>query len=237
MSATEGNRLLVKICGVKTPEAVETAIEAGADMLGFNFFPRSPRYVEWQAANALAKLVPADVRKIALLVNPNDYDAEAFSECIEADFIQLHGSADGKLEHLAETTERVAEIRRFHEISVMKAIGVASTADLAGVPAYAAVSDLILLDAKPPRDAAYPGGHGRVFDWGILAKLPPDLPFMLSGGLDPENVGEAIRQVRGLGCRLIGVDVSSGVESALGVKDSGKIRAFVAAAREADGVK
>ena len=174
----------------------------------------------------------AGARKVALLVEPDDAAAEAWAECIGADSLQLHGPVQS-VTPLAETPARVAQIRTHHGVPVMKAIGVSEAADLAAIPAYAAVADHILLDAKPPPGAAYPGGHGQPFDWAILKALPASQPFILSGGLTPENVAGAIRAVRGMGLSLAGVDVSSGVESAPGVKDGQKIQTFVANARRA----
>lgn len=217
--------LLIKICGLKTPESVACAVEAGADMLGFNFHPKSPRFVSPEIAGNLVRQVAARAQSLALIVDPEDGLLSTLRSAVLPDIWQLHGS---------ETIERVRDIRAVLGLPVLKAIGIASAADLAAIPAYAAVSDHILLDAKPPKDAAYPGGHGKVFDWRVLSALPPGLPFMLSGGLTPENVADAIRTIRGMGLNLVGVDVSSGVESAPGVKDLGKIRAFIAAVRKAD---
>ncbi|MBN8533236.1 MAG: phosphoribosylanthranilate isomerase [Rhizobiales bacterium] len=217
--------LLIKICGLSTEESVDAAVDAGADMLGLNFHPRSPRYVTPERAAMLALLAHGRTQIVALLVDPDDATLSHLLSTLSPDLWQFHGQ---------ESFERVRDARAVFGLPAMKAIGVSTISDLAAVPAYSAVSDHILLDAKPPKDAAYPGGHGRVFDWTILSALPPGLPFMLSGGLTPENVGEAIRTIRGMGLNLIGVDVSSGVESAPGVKDLGKIRAFIAAAREAD---
>jgi phosphoribosylanthranilate isomerase len=222
--------LLVKICGLSTEASVEAAIEAGADMLGFVFHPKSPRNIEAGEAARIAAPARGRAEIVALTVDPEPGPLNAIVALLAPTMIQLHGQ---------ETPTRCGEVRSWRNRPVMKAIGVATPEDLAVLPAYAGIADRILLDAKPPRDAAYPGGHGRVFDWNILASLksqtlPPDLPFMLSGGLDPDNVGEAIRTVRGMGLALEGVDVSSGVESAPGVKDLGRIRAFVAAARAAE---
>lgn len=216
--------MLIKICGLKTPVSVDCAIEAGADMLGFVFHPKSPRYLTPDSAAALAKQVAARAHCVALVVDADDGLLTALRSTLAPDFWQFHGK---------EAIERTRDVRAAFGLPVMKAVGVAEAGDLAAISAYAAVADRILLDAKPPKGAAYPGGHGKVFDWQILSALPPDLPFMLSGGLTPENVADAIRIIRGMGLNLIGVDVSSGVESAPGVKDLGKIRAFIAEAREA----
>ncbi len=221
-------KLLIKICGLKTPESVACAVDAGADMLGFNFHPKSPRYVLPEDAGDLVRQVAGRAQSLALIVDPEDGALSMLRSTVSPDLWQLHGT---------ERPERIRDIRSVLGLPILKAIGVAAAADLAAVPAYAAVADHILLDAKPPKDAAYPGGHGRVFDWQILSALPPALPFMLSGGLSPENVADAIRTIRGMGLSLMGVDVSSGVESAPGVKDLGKIRAFIAAVREAEGVE
>lgn len=217
--------LLVKICGLSTEESVVAAIEAGADMVGFVFHPKSPRNIEAGEAARIAVPARGKAEIVALTVDPEPGPLNAIVALLAPTMIQLHGQ---------ETPTRCGEVRSWRNRPVMKAIGVATPDDLAVLPAYATVADRILLDAKPPRDAAYPGGHGRAFDWNILSALPPTLPFMLSGGLSPENVGEAIRAIRGMGLALAGVDVSSGVESAPGVKDLGRIRAFVAAARAAD---
>lgn len=219
--------LLVKICGLKTPESVECAVATGADMVGLNFFPRSPRYVTPEAAKPLAAFMRGNCTIVALTVDVEDAEVQSLAESISPDLWQFHGR---------EVPGRIATLRAVTRRPVMKALGIAERADIESVFPFATVTDHLLLDAKPPRDAAYPGGHGKVFDWSILSALPPDLPFMLSGGLSPENVGEAIRTIRAMGLSLAGVDVSSGVETAPGVKDLGKIRAFVAAAREADGV-
>lgn len=226
------SKLLVKICGLSTPESVECAIEAGADMVGFVFHDASPRNISADAAGELVRRIGKRARSVALVVDPGPGLLNNLASLVSPSFWQLHGQ---------ETPERCGEIKSWRGRPVMKAIGVASAADLAAIPAYAAVADSILLDAKPPKGVTYPGGHGQPFDWKILSALPPDLPFMLSGGLTPENVGEAIRTIRGMGLMLEGVDVSSGVESAPGVKDLGKIRAFIAEVRrndrrEADGV-
>jgi len=217
--------LLVKICGLKTEESIETAIAAGADLIGLVFHPKSPRYVMPERAAMLALLARGRAQITALVVDADNATLAELLSTVSPDLWQFHGQ---------EPYERIRDVRAVYGLPVMKAVGVAEAADLPSVPAYARVSDRILLDAKPPKDAAYPGGHGKVFDWSILADLPPDLPFMLSGGLTPENVGAAIRIIRGMGLNLTGIDVSSGVESAPGVKDLDKIRAFIAAAREAD---
>jgi phosphoribosylanthranilate isomerase len=210
--------LLVKICGITTMAAMDAALDAGADMVGVVFFAKSPRNVSLATGCALGGRTCGRAGVVALTVDPDDDFLAAIAANLKPDLIQLHGS---------ETPERVADIRERFKLRVMKAVGVAEAADLAPIPAYAAVSDMLLVDAKPPKTAeALPGGNGLTFDWRLVAGLDPGRPVMLSGGLHAGNVAEAIRLTR-----LSGVDVSSGVESRPGVKDPDKIRAFVAAAR------
>jgi phosphoribosylanthranilate isomerase len=218
-SSTAAKPLVVKICGLRTSEALGAALDAGADMVGFVFFPPSPRHVSVGVARALGQQVKGRAKKVALSVDATDAELAAAVEALEPDMLQLHGK---------ETPERVAAIRaRFH-VPVMKALPVASRADLSPVQSYAAVADWLLFDARAPREATRPGGLGQPFDWRLLENLEPGVPFMLSGGLDAGNVAEALRIAR-----ASGVDVSSGVERAPGEKDSEKIRAFVRVAREA----
>ncbi|MGL4240121.1 MAG: phosphoribosylanthranilate isomerase [Beijerinckiaceae bacterium] len=216
--------LLVKICGLSTHATMQAALDAGADMVGLNFFPKSPRHVSLADAANLARQAAGEARIVALVVDADDARLHEIHRAVKPDVWQFHGR---------ETPERVAEVRTRYALPVMKVLGVASVADLASIDSYAGVADRILLDAKPPKDAAYPGGHGQPFDWSILEALPPAQPFILAGGLTPENVGEAVRSVRRLGVALGGVDVASGVESAPGIKDPAKIRAFVDNARKA----
>ncbi|SFT10685.1 phosphoribosylanthranilate isomerase [Methylobacterium sp. yr668] len=207
----------VKICGLSSEATLTAALEAGADWIGLVHFPRSPRHVALAGAAALSALARGRAERVILLVDPDDALLAASVEAVDPDLVQLHGR---------ESPERVAAIRARTGRPVMKALGIATSADLAALPAYAAVADRILLDAKAPPDAALPGGNGRRFDWEILrgAALPPGT--MLSGGLDAGNVADALART-GIGA----VDVSSGVETAPGVKDPAKIAAFVAAAR------
>jgi len=208
----------VKICGLRTAEDVAAAVSAGARYLGFNFFPKSPRSVDAETARALAVDVPAGVAKVALLVNPTDAELDQLIETVPLDMLQLHGS---------ETPERVAEIRARYGLPVMKVLGVASAEDLDAIDSYSAVADQLLLDAKPPKDAVLPGGNGLAFDWKLLAgRKYWTRPWMLAGGLTPDNVAEAIART---GAKQ--VDVASGVESAPGVKDAGKMAAFIRAAQ------
>lgn len=214
--------LLVKICGVTTPDAIDAAVSAGADMIGLVFFPRSPRHLSLATARSLAERAAGRARIVALTVDATDEDLETIVSGLAPDVLQLHGG---------ESPERVAAIRSAFGRPVMKAVGVADETDLAAVDAYAAVSDMLLVDAKPPKTAeALPGGNGLTFDWRLVAGLDPGRPVMLSGGLHSGNVAEAVRLTR-----LSGVDVSSGVESTPGRKDPDRIRAFVAAARSAQG--
>lgn len=208
----------VKICGLRTAEDVAAAVSAGARYLGFNFFPKSPRSVDAETARALAVDVPAGVAKVALLVNPTDAELDRLIETVPLDMLQLHGS---------ETPERVAEIRGRYGLPVMKVLGVASAEDLDAIDSYSSVADQLLLDAKPPKDAVLPGGNGLAFDWKLLAgRKYWTRPWMLAGGLTPDNVAEAIART---GAKQ--VDVASGVESAPGVKDAGKMAAFIRAAQ------
>lgn len=207
----------VKICGLTRPEYVRAAAEAGAGYLGFVFFPKSPRHVTPDLARDLALEAPFGVAKVALLVNATDDEIAAITETVPLDMLQLHGK---------ESPERVAEVRARFGLPVMKAVGVAEAADLAALPAYEAVADQILVDAKAPKDAVLPGGNGLAFDWRLIAGRAWAKPWMLAGGLTPENVAEAVK--------LTGatqVDVSSGVERAPGEKDPAKVAAFIAAAR------
>ncbi|MHB2209190.1 phosphoribosylanthranilate isomerase [Methylobacterium sp. CM6257] len=206
----------VKICGLSTEETLGAALEAGADWIGLVHFPRSPRHVDLPRAAALSAFARGRAERVVLLVDPDDALVRAAVEAVDPDLIQLHGR---------ESPDRVAAIRAMTGRPVMKALGVATRADLAIIPAYAA-ADRLLLDAKAPPDAALPGGNGRCFDWEILAGAELPLGTMLSGGLDAANVAEALARTR-----LGAVDVSSGVETAPGLKDPGRIAAFVAAAR------
>lgn len=208
----------VKICGLSDPEHLRVAAEAGARYLGFVFFAKSPRHLTIERAAELAVSVPVGVAKVALVVNASDAELEAITTAVPLDMLQLHGK---------ESPERVAEIKARFGLPVMKAVGVAEAADLAQIDLYSEVADQLLIDAKPPQGAELPGGNGLAFDWRLLAgRKYWRKPWMLAGGLTPENVGEAIRLT---GARQ--VDVSSGVESAPGVKDAGLIREFLAAAR------
>ena len=211
--------LIVKICGLSTPRALDAALEAGADMVGFVFFPPSPRHLQFDAARALGQRVSGRAQKVALTVDADEAFLQSVVEALHPDIMQLHGS---------ESAAQIAAIRRKFGLPVMKAVPIAVKDDLARVGTYAGVVDRLLFDACPPRDATRPGGLGNTFDWHLLKNMRPGVPFMLSGGLDATNIGEALRITR-----ATGIDVSSGVERAPGVKDVDKIIAFVRAARSA----
>lgn len=208
--------ITAKICGLRTLAEVETAVSAGASFIGFNHFPKSPRYIEPGAAQRLAAALPQTVKAVALFVDPADADIAGVSGW--ADYIQLHGH---------ESPERTREIANLSGKPVIKALALADKDDLAPIDHYAGVADILLFDAKPPTSGDLPGGNGLTFDWRLLAGLDIGTPWMLSGGLDARNVKEAIRLT---GARI--VDVSSGVEKTRGVKSPEKIRAFMQAVKE-----
>jgi phosphoribosylanthranilate isomerase len=206
----------VKICGLTDPADVAAAVAAGAAYLGFVFFPRSPRHLDPSRAAALAAGVPPGLCKVALTVDATDAGLDAILAALPADMLQLHGT---------ESPARVTAIKARYGLPVMKAIGVAGPEDMAAIDAYSEVADQLLIDAKPAK-GALPGGNGLAFDWQLLsARKYWRRPWMLAGGLTPDNVAEAIART---GARQ--VDVSSGVESAPGRKDAGLIRAFLDAA-------
>lgn len=208
--------IAIKFCGLSRPEDVAAAIAAGARYVGFVFFEKSPRNLSVADARALALEVPAGIAKVGLVVNAGEAALDEIVGRVPLDMLQLHGS---------ESPDRVSEIRTRHGLPVMKAIGVAEAADLAQIDRYSVVADQLLIDAKPPAGAALPGGNGLAFDWKLLAgRKYWTKPWMLAGGLTPDNVAEAVRLT---GARQ--VDVSSGVEASAGVKDGARIRAFAAA--------
>jgi phosphoribosylanthranilate isomerase len=212
--------LMVKICGLKTPEALDVALESGADLVGFVFFPPSPRHLALEAARLLGERVNGRAGKVALTVDADDETLGAIVEALKPDMLQLHGT---------EPPERVAAVRKRFGLPVMKALPIAAKGDLDRIARYAKVADRLIFDARAPQDATRPGGLGTRFDWTLLQGIDAGVPFMLSGGLDADNVSEALRVTR-----APGVDVSSGVERAPGEKDPDKIRAFICAARAAD---
>jgi phosphoribosylanthranilate isomerase len=207
----------VKICGLRDAAGLDAAVRAGAAYVGLVFFEKSPRNVTVIHAATLAESVPASIAKVALVVDADNATLDAITAAVPLDILQLHGH---------ETPARVAEIKARYGLSVMKAVGVADASDLAQLDVYAQVADQILVDAKPPKNADLPGGNGLSFDWTLVANRQWQTPWMLAGGLTPDNVAQAIK--------LTGasqVDVSSGVESAAGVKDADLIAQFVAAAQ------
>jgi phosphoribosylanthranilate isomerase len=206
----------VKICGLTTLADMKAVADAGAAYAGLNFFPKSPRFVTLEMARALALAAPDGLCKVALTVDADDAALDAILAVVPLDMLQLHGH---------ESPARVAEVKARYGLPVMKVIGVAGEADLAGLLDYSLVADQIMVDAKAPKGAILPGGNGLVFDWRLLVGRKWLRPWMLAGGLTASNVAEAIRLT---GVRQ--VDVASGVESAPGVKDHAKIAAFVAAA-------
>lgn len=211
--------VLVKICGLTTKAGLDAALACGADMAGFVFHEKSPRHVSLELAANLGRLVANGTRKVLLTVDASDASLAAAIAALDPQLLQLHGQ---------ETPERVASIRARFGLPVMKAIGIGEAADLAMIPLFDAIADYLLFDAKPSQSTGRPGGNGRSFDWSLLGSIKTRKPWLLAGGLDAENVAEALAQTR-----APGVDVSSGVEADLGVKDGNKIAAFIAEARRA----
>ncbi len=210
--------LIVKICGIKTQDMLDVAIAAGADMVGFMHFQRSPRHVGIDELGGLISAARGRIESCVVLVNP-DNSCVAEVAALGPDWIQLHGP---------ETPHRVEAIRAEAGVEIIKALPIGGAEDVARVSEFSDIADRILLDAKPPKGADRPGGLGESFDWGLLEALDPSVPFMLSGGLTPDNVAAAIKRVKPQG-----VDVSSGVERAPGVKDKKLIEAFIRNARSA----
>lgn len=210
----------VKICGLTTLPTLEAALGEGADYVGFVFFPKSPRNLDLKTAASLASIARGRAQIVALFVDPDDAMINSVIETVAPDIIQLHGR---------ETPERVAEVAKFTQRLVMKAIAVACETDALRALDYRPAADLILFDAKPPPSAALPGGNGMTFDWTLLASVKDRVPYMLSGGLTPDNVVAAIEQTG-----AYSVDVSSGVESAPGIKDPELIRRFLRAVKTAN---
>ena len=212
--------LTVKICGLKTAEALEVALESGADLTGFVIFPPSPRNLGLEAAKRLGAQVKGRAGKVALTVDANDETLLGIVEALKPDMLQLHGK---------ETPERVATVRARFGLPVMKVLPISERSDLSPIREFANVADRLLFDARPPQDATRPGGLGRTFDWTLLKSIDPKINFMLSGGLDVNNVAQALAITN-----APGVDESSGVERAPGEKDLDKIREFIRAARVAE---
>lgn len=210
---------IVKICGVSDAESVDAALDAGADMIGFVFFERSPRHLAPQRAEALTMRVGLRARRVALTVDADDASLDAIVAAMRPDMLQLHGS---------ETPARVAAVKCRYALPVMRALSIGSAADLACVPAFDAVADMLLFDAPAPAQASRPGGNGAAFDWSLLRDLATRCPWLLAGGLHAGNVADALAATG-----ADGVDVSSGVERSPGLKDPRLITAFVSAARAA----
>ena len=213
----------IKICGLKTPDALDAALAGGASHVGFIFFGKSPRNVTPQTAGELREAARGKASAVAVTVDADDALLDAIVAAMRPDMMQLHGK---------ETPERVAAVKARYGLAAMKAIAVSEPADLAAIDPYRGIADRFLLDAKPPRGAELPGGNGVAFDWRILAGLDPDIDYMLSGGLDAGNVGRSL----GL-TRPRGVDISSGVERAPGEKDTALIAEFFHAIGAARGGK
>lgn len=212
------NDPLIKICGVSTPDILDHVIAEGADMVGFVHFAKSPRHLDFPAIARLVEMAGERIDTVILLVDP-DNDTVAAAAATGARWLQLHGT---------ESKVRTADIRERSGRRIIKALPVGERGDLRIVPAYRPVTDMLILDAKPPRGANRPGGLGQAFDWDLLKALDPSVPFMLSGGLTPESA-----KLAALSVRPHGYDVSSGVESAPGVKDKGLISRFIATIRAA----
>lgn len=208
----------VKICGLRKPEDIVVAADAGATYIGLNFFAKSPRFVTFDQARALAWETPVGVAKVGLTVNADNAFLDGLVETVPLDMIQLHGH---------ETPERVSEVRNRYGLPVIKAIGIATQEDTAQIDLFGAVADQLLIDAKPPKGAELTGGNGLTFDWRLVKRKFWPKPWLLAGGLTVDNVGTAIQMT---GANQ--VDLSSGVESAPGIKDPALIRAFVKAAKE-----
>ena len=207
----------IKICGLKTDDAVAAALAGGATHVGFIFFPKSPRNLEPEEAGRLRQAARGKAAAVAVTVDADDAFLDRIVEAMQPDMLQLHGK---------ETPERVAEVKARYALPVMKAFSVSAVADLEKIGPYLGIADRFLFDAKPPKGSELPGGNGVSFDWEILNALPAQTDYLLSGGLNAENVGDAIRLAN-----PPGLDISSGVESAPGVKDTALIEAFFRAAR------
>lgn len=210
----------IKICGLKTGEALAAAVEGGASHVGFIFFPKSPRNLTPREAGKLRAQAVGKAKAVAVTVDADDAFMDAIVEAMQPDMLQLHGS---------ESPERVAAVKARYSLPAMKAFAVHEAADLDRVAPYRGIADRFLFDARPPAGSQLPGGNGVRFDWTILAGLDAGVDYMLSGGLDAANIGDALRLAN-----PPGIDISSGVERAPGVKDAALIEAFfkaVAAAR------
>jgi len=211
------NPISVKVCGLATVDDVRACADADANYMGLVFFEKSPRNITIPAARELALAAPLGLAKVALVVNPSDAELDAIIATVPLDMVQLHGR---------ETPERVAEVKARFGLPVMKAVGIADGDDLPKLESYFGVADQILVDAKPPKGGELPGGNGLSFDWRLLAGRRWPCPWMLAGGLTPENVAQAVKMT---GAKQ--VDVSSGVEDAPGQKNAELIQKFVQSSR------
>ncbi|TPL98228.1 MULTISPECIES: phosphoribosylanthranilate isomerase [unclassified Mesorhizobium] len=209
----------VKICGLKTDQAMAAALAGGASHVGFIFFAKSPRYIEPAAAGRLREAARGKALAVAVTVDANDTFLDDIIDSMRPDMLQLHGS---------ETPERVAELKARYDLPVMKALPLSEAADLERIKPFVGVADRFLFDAKPPKGSELPGGNGVAFDWRILTGLDAGLDYMLSGGLNAANIGDALRLAS-----PPGIDISSGVESAPGVKDPALIEQFFRAVKAA----
>ncbi len=221
MKSNGDKNIDIKICGLKTPEAVLRAVDLGATHVGFIFFGKSPRNIEPSDASALADLVRGRAKIVAVTVDADNDELDEIVSLLRPDVLQLHGS---------ESPERVLTVKAVYGLPVMKALSVREAADLEKVDAYVGIADRFLFDAKPPAGSQLPGGNGVSFDWTLMDALDGGVDYMLSGGLNKDNVEEAVAATR-----APGVDVSSGVESAPGVKDIGRMEEFFEALRRATG--
>ena len=210
----------IKICGLKTDAALKAALAGGASHVGFIFFAKSPRYVDPTEAGQLRQMAAGKAKAVAVTVDAGDDTLDAIVSAMRPDMLQLHGS---------ETPQRVAELKARYGLPVMKAFSVRSRSDLEAISSYRGIADRFLFDAKPPAGSELPGGNGLPFDWTILAGLGPEVDYMLSGGLNAANIGEALRLAN-----PPGIDISSGVEIAPGVKEPALIEAFFRATRAAE---
>ncbi|MEM9732225.1 MAG: phosphoribosylanthranilate isomerase [Pseudomonadota bacterium] len=215
--------MIVKICGLSTPESVALARDGGATHLGFIFYSKSPRHVSVEQAGALAQL-KGKAETVAVTVNAEDDYLDEIVTTMKPDLLQLHGG---------ESLERIAALRQRHGLPIIKAMAVREADDLNTISHYAPHVDLLLVDAKPPKGADLPGGNGVTFDWSLVENLASETPMLLSGGISMDNLDEAIGHVRNTANALAGLDLSSGVESAPGVKDGDKIKALLARCRDA----
>jgi len=221
MKSNVGKSIDIKICGLKTPEAVLRAVDLGATHVGFIFFEKSPRNIEPADASGLADLVRGRAKIVAVTVDADNDELDEIVSLLRPDMLQLHGN---------ETPERVLTVKAVYGLPVIKALSVREAADLEKVDAYVGIADRFLFDAKPPAGSQLPGGNGVSFDWSLMDALDGGVDYMLSGGLNKDNVEEAVTATR-----APGVDVSSGVESAPGVKDLGRMEEFFEALRRATG--